>query len=87
MYYHMKLMFEPLNTGGKHGSSIPYIVLGDLADFFVLEDVSVMKKFSELINPLFRTHMEYMAQSTELLQEYKDMILPLLMQGKCQLRR
>lgn len=82
MYYHMKLMFEPLNTGGKHGSSIPYIVLGDLADFFILEDVSVMKKFSELINPLFRTHMEYMAKSTELLQEYKDMILPLLMAGQ-----
>ena len=82
MYYHMKLMFEPLNTGGKHGSSIPYIVLGDLADFFVLEDVSVMKKFSELINPLFRTHMEYIAKSKELLQEYKDMILPLLMAGQ-----
>jgi hypothetical protein len=26
--------------------------------------------------------MEYMAKSTELLQEYKDMILPLLMAGQ-----
>ena len=35
LYYYMKAYFEPKYMGGTRGSSIPYIVKGDLADFKV----------------------------------------------------
>jgi type I restriction enzyme S subunit len=36
LYYYMKAFFEPKYLGGTRGSSIPYIVRGDLADFSVI---------------------------------------------------
>ena len=35
LYYYMKACFEPKFMGGTRGSSIPYIVKGDLLDFIV----------------------------------------------------
>lgn len=35
LYYYMKAFFEPKYMGGTRGSSIPYIVRGDLSNFLV----------------------------------------------------
>ena len=49
-YYTLRYLFQPIYSGGKHGSSIPYIVLGDLADFRFVFNEMVCKKFVDILN-------------------------------------
>ena len=52
-YYTLRYLFQPIYSGGKHGSSIPYIVLGDLADFRFVFNEMVCKKFVDIVTPMF----------------------------------
>lgn len=46
LYYVMKTQFEPQYMGGSRGSSIPYIVKGDIEDFEFPFNEQVCKSFS-----------------------------------------
>lgn len=82
LYCTMKFVFQPLNSGGKHGSSIPYIVLGDLADFEIPYNKEVAEKFSERVAPLFYKLMTNNVDETENLCNQRDKLLPLLINGQ-----
>ena len=52
-YYTLRYLFQPIYSGGKHGSSIPYIVLGDLADFRFAFNETICTKFVDATKPMF----------------------------------
>lgn len=53
LYYVMKNQFEPRYLGGTRGSSIPYIVMGDLANFeFLLPPLGVQRKIAGVLGVL-----------------------------------
>ena len=80
-YYTLRYLFQPIYSGGKHGSSIPYIVLGDLADFKFAYNQSVCQKFVELVKPMFDEQLQR-NKETENLTKQRDELLPLLMNGQ-----
>ncbi len=82
LYYSMKYLFQPVMTGGKHGSSIPYIVLGDLADFYLVYNENVVTKFIHLIGSCFYKQMESIPKENDELTKLRDELLPLLMNGQ-----
>lgn len=74
-------MFQPIFSGGKHGSSIPYIVLGDLADFMFAYNTNVVKLFVETISAVFNKRI-VVQKEIENLTKQRDELLPLLMNGQ-----
>ena len=80
-YYTLRYLFQPIFSGGKHGSSIPYIVLGDLADFMFAYNVDVVKLFVENISAIFNKRI-VLQQEIENLTKQRDELLPLLMNGQ-----
>ena len=80
-YYTLRYLFQPIYSGGKHGSSIPYIVLGDLADFRFVFNEMVCKKFVDIVTPMFDEQLLRL-QETEELTKQRDELLPLLMNGQ-----
>lgn len=53
LYYYMKTFFEPKFMGGTRGSSIPYIVRGDLANFVVeLPSLILQQRISSIFKSL-----------------------------------
>ncbi|MGN0919275.1 MAG: restriction endonuclease subunit S, partial [Alphaproteobacteria bacterium] len=53
IYYVMKGKFEPKYLGGTRGSSIPYIVMGDLSNFPIsLPPLEVQKKIAGVLGAL-----------------------------------
>ena len=80
-YYTLRYLFQPIFSGGKHGSSIPYIVLGDLADFMFAYNVDVVKLFVENITAIFNKRI-VLQQEIENLTKQRDELLPLLMNGQ-----
>ncbi len=46
IYWALKTQFEPIYMGGSRGTSIPYIVRGDIADFNIVFNSSSIKEFS-----------------------------------------
>lgn len=87
LYCTMKFVFQPLNSGGKHGSSIPYIVLGDLADFEIPYNKEVAEMFSKRVAPLFYKLMTSGMDEIENLSKQRNELLPLLMNGQVSVRQ
>ena len=81
LYYTLRYLFQPIYSGGKHGSSIPYIVLGDLADFRFAFNEMVCKKFVDAVKPMFDEQL-LRQQEIEELTKQRDELLPLLMNGQ-----
>ena len=79
-YYTLRYLFQPIYSGGKHGSSIPYIVLGDLADFRFVFNEMVCKKFVDIVTPMFDEQLLRLQEIEELTKQ-RDELLPLLMNG------
>jgi type I restriction enzyme S subunit len=53
LYFYMKAYFEPKFMGGTRGSSIPYIVKGDLADFkVVLPSLDKQQQIASILKSL-----------------------------------
>lgn len=48
LYFVLKSLFEPKYLGGSRGTSIPYIVKGDIADFSFYYDFNKVVKFEPL---------------------------------------
>ena len=82
LYFTMKTLFEPYHSGGKHGSSIPYIVLNDLAGFRFPYHPRLVKDFISMISSTFYRFVNKENDETELLMIKRDKLLPLLMNGQ-----
>ena len=80
-YYTLRYLFQPIYSGGKHGSSIPYIVLGDLADFRFVFNEMVCNKFVDIVTPMFDEQLLRLQEIEELTKQ-RDELLPLLMNGQ-----
>ena len=80
-YYTLRYLFQPIYSGGKHGSSIPYIVLGDLADFRFAFNETICKKFVDTVTSMFDEQLLRL-QEIEKLTKQRDELLPLLMNGQ-----
>lgn len=80
-YYTLKYLFQPIFSGGRHGSSIPYIVLGDLADFKFAYSNSVVKLFVNVVKSMFDEQLLRQSE-IEALAKQRDELLPLLMNGQ-----
>ena len=80
-YYTLRYLFQPIYSGGKHGSSIPYIVLGDLADFRFAFNEMICKKFVDTVTSMFDEQLLRL-QEIEKLTKQRDELLPLLMNGQ-----
>ena len=80
-YYTLRYLFQPIYSGGKHGSSIPYIVLGDLADFCFAFNETICTKFVDATKPMFDEQL-LRQKEIEALTKQRDELLPLLMNGQ-----
>ena len=80
-YYTLRYLFQPIYSGGKHGSSIPYIVLGDLADFRFAFNETICTKFVDAAKPMFDEQL-LRQKEIEVLTKQRDELLPLLMNGQ-----
>ena len=80
-YYTLRYLFQPIYSGGKHGSSIPYIVLGDLADFRFAFNETICMKFVDAAKPMFDEQL-LRQKEIEALTKQRDELLPLLMNGQ-----
>lgn len=80
-FYTLRYLFQPAYSGGKHGSSIPYIVLGDLANFKFAYNEICVKHFISAIQPLFDLQSINKSE-LEGLTKLRDQLLPLLMNGQ-----
>lgn len=80
-YYTLRYLFQPVYSGGKHGSSIPYIVLGDLADFCFAFNETICKKFVDTVTSMFDEQLLRLPE-IEKLTKQRDELLPLLMNGQ-----
>lgn len=80
-YCTLRYLFQPIYSGGKHGSSIPYIVLGDLADFKFAFNEMVCKKFVDIVTPMFDEQLLKLQEIEEFTKQ-RDELLPLLMNGQ-----
>lgn len=81
LYPYMKYAFEPMNSGGKHGSAIPYIVLSDLADFPIVFEETIVKDFVDRMRPILIQLFDNKRMCGEL-ERLKTELLPLLMNGQ-----
>ena len=80
-FYTLRYLFQPVYSGGKHGSSIPYIVLGDLANFKFAYNKCYIEKFNKIIEPLFEQQF-INKEELESLAKQHDELLQLLMNGQ-----
>ena len=80
-YHTLRYLFQPIYSGGKHGSSIPYIVLGDLADFRFAFNETICTKFADAAKPMFDEQL-LRQKEIEALTKQRDELLPLLMNGQ-----
>ena len=72
---------QPIYSGGKHGSSIPYIVLGDLSDFCFAFNETICKKFVDTVTPMFDEQLLRLPEIEKLTKQRHE-LLPLLMNGQ-----
>ena len=80
-FYTLRYLFQPVFSGGKHGSSIPYIVLGDLADFTFAYNRQIVILFENIVKPMF--DLQFMGkEENEQLTKQRNELLPLLMNGQ-----
>ena len=83
----MKFIFEPLFSGGRHGSSIPYIVLSDLSDFNVIYNQDIVYLFVNKVYSLFYYRMDNNRDQIEYLENLRNSLLPLLMNGQVSIKK
>ena len=81
IYFMMKTLFEPNKIGGTRGSSIPYIVMGDITRQSFPYNEDIVKKYSDIAyNILLR--IQGNEQETHRLVYLRDTLLPPLLSGE-----
>lgn len=80
-YHMMKQFFEPTKMGGTRGSSIPYIVMGDITQqkFPYSEDWLI--RFSNIANSMMNRKLRIDKENSRL-SLLRDTLLPRLMSGE-----
>lgn len=80
-YHMMKQFFEPVKMGGTRGSSIPYIVMGDITqqDFPYSEEWLI--RFSNIANSMMDRKLRIDKENSRL-SLLRDTLLPLLISGE-----
>ena len=80
-YHMMKQFFEPTKMGGTRGSSIPYIVMGDITQqkFPYSEDWLI--RFSNIVNSMMDRKLRIDKENSRL-STLRDTLLPRLMSGE-----
>ncbi len=80
-YHMMKQFFEPTKMGGTRGSSIPYIVMGDITQqkFPYSEDWLI--RFSNIVNSMMDRKLRIDKENSRL-SLLRDTLLPRLMSGE-----
>lgn len=77
----LKIELHTKIAGGTHGSSIPYIVMNDLAKFEFPFNRAEFADFSEKAKTLLTT-IQHNQQQNEALAQVRDALLPKLMSGE-----
>ena len=81
LYTILKIELHSKIAGGTHGSSIPYIVMNDLAKFEFLFNHTEFADFSEKAKTLL-TAIQHNQRQNETLSQIRDALLPKLMSGE-----
>ena len=81
MYFMMKTLFEPKKMGGTRGSSIPYIVMGDITQQLFPYKKDAVNSYSEIAYNIL-LQMLNNEQESRRLAELRDTLLPKLMSGE-----
>lgn len=81
LYAILKIELHSKIAGGTHGSSIPYIVMNDLAKFEFPFNHTEFADFSEKAKTLL-TAIQHNQRQNETLSQIRDALLPKLMSGE-----
>jgi len=74
VYYLLKMKFEAIYMGGSRGSSIPYIVMGDIADFEIsLPPLPEQKRISSILSS-FDNKIEQLKKQNNILEDIAQSI-------------
>lgn len=85
IYLSLKTYFVLKVKGGTHGSAIPYIVYNDIANEPILYNKEIIMKFIDIVKQLLQKIIAIKNQNDKL-KEYKNFILPLLMNGQVEVK-
>ena len=85
IYLSLKTYFVLKVKGGTHGSAIPYIVYNDIANEPILYNKEMIMKFIDIVKQLLQKIVAIKNQNDKL-KEYKNFILPLLMNGQVEIK-
>lgn len=85
IYLSLKTYFVLKVKGGTHGSAIPYIVYNDIANEPILYNKEIIMKFIDIVKQLLQKIVAIKNQNDKL-KEYKNFILPLLMNGQVEVK-
>lgn len=80
-YHMMKQFFEPTKMGGTRGSSIPYIVMGDITQQKFPYSKDWLIRFSNIANSMMDRKLRIDKESSRL-SLLRDTLLPRLMSGE-----
>lgn len=83
-YHMMKQFFEPTKMGGTRGSSIPYIVMGDITQQKFPYSKDWLIRFSNIANSMMDRKLRIDKESSRL-SLLRDTLLPRLMSGEIEL--
>ncbi len=80
-YHMMKQFFEPTKMGGTRGSSIPYIVMGDITQQKFPYSKDWLIRFSNIANSMMDRKLRIDKENSRL-SSLRDTLLPRLMSGE-----
>lgn len=80
-YHMMKQFFEPTKMGGTRGSSIPYIVMGDITQQKFPYSKDWLIRFSNIANSMMNRKLRIDKENSRL-SLLRDTLLPRLMSGE-----
>ena len=83
-YHMMKQFFEPTKMGGTRGSSIPYIVMGDITQQKFPYSEEWLIRFSNIANSMMDRKLRIDKENSRL-STLRDTLLPRLMSGELEL--
>lgn len=80
-YHMMKQFFEPVKMGGTRGSSIPYIVMGDITQQKFPYSEEWLIRFSNIVNSMMDRKLRIDKENSRI-STLRDTLLPRLMSGE-----
>ena len=81
IFFTTKRFLSPKVGGGTHGSAIPYIVYDDIAKEYFPFSETIISKFQKRVIPIL-SKISNLNKETQNLNNLRDNLLPLLMNGQ-----